>query len=159
MNIERATKYDAEALSELIMRVEKSGMMMANPGERQLTAAQVERFIERTSALFVAKQESKLAGYLMVQQENMERTKHRASIAIGVDENVRGQGVGTKLFEACITWAKEQKIHRLELTYIAYNDAARALYEKVGFCEEGVKQHSLYIDGQYVNEYYMVLLL
>ncbi|WP_425393892.1 N-acetyltransferase family protein [Caryophanon latum] len=78
---------------------------------------------------------------------------------MGVDEKARGQGVGTKLFEACIAWAKEQKIHRLELTYIAHNDAAGALYNKMGFWQEGVKQHSLYIDGQYVNEYYMVLLL
>ena len=69
MNIERATKHDAEALSILMMRVEQSGMMMANPGERQLTTAQMERLIERlqspTSALFVAKDEE-VIGYLMV---------------------------------------------------------------------------------------------
>lgn len=159
MNIQRATKHDAEELSILMMRVEQSGMMMANPGERQLTTAQMERFIERASALFVAKDSNGLIGYLMAQQENMARTKHRASIAIGVDEKARGQGVGTNLFEACIAWAKEQKIHRLELTYIAYNDAAGVLYKRMGFCEEGVKRHSLCIDGQYVDEYYMALLL
>lgn len=163
MDIRRAVKGDANELRALMKRVEGSGFMLANPGERELTTAQAERLIDalqqETSVLFVAAQGEQLVGYFIVQQEKMARTKHRASIVIGVDEAMRGKGIGTKLFEAGIRWAHIRGIHRLELTYIAHNDAAGALYRKMGFVEEGIKRHSLYIDGQYVNEYYMSLLL
>lgn len=163
MDIRKAVHHDVKALRDVMARVEESGFMMANPGERQLSVAQVEKMITalqtETSALFVAEKEQEIVAYFIVQQEKMARTRHRASIVIGVDESMRGQGVGTKLFEAGFTWAKAHHVHRLELTYIAYNDAAGALYRKMGFIEEGIKRDSLYINGEYVNEYYMSRLL
>lgn len=163
MYIEQATINDAEALAALMTRVEQSGTMMANPNERTWTREQVERVIASfqptTGVLLLAKHAQQPIGYFIIQREKMARTKHRAFIVIGIDAQHRGMGVGTALFEAGIAWAKAQHIHRLELTYIATNHAAGALYKKMGFVEEGIKRDSLYINGQYENEYYMSLLL
>ena len=56
-------------------------------------------------------------------------------------------------------WARNHHIHRLELTVVADNQRALALYRKMGFEQEGVKRHSLQINGKYVDEYYMAKLL
>lgn len=48
---------------------------------------------------------------------------------------------------------------RLELTVVTENRAAVALYKKDGFLIEGVKKHSLMIDGKAFDEYYMVKIL
>jgi len=40
-----------------------------------------------------------------------------------------------------------------------HNIRAIALYENCGFEREGLKRHSLRIDGTYVDEYYMSKLL
>ncbi|MER1957938.1 MAG: GNAT family N-acetyltransferase [Solibacillus sp.] len=42
-----------------------------------------------------------------------------------------------------IHWAKQQQLHRLELTVIEHNHQAIHLYRKMGFKEEGIKRDSL----------------
>ena len=57
-------------------------------------------------------------------------------------------------------WARERGgIHRLELTVMAHNFKAVALYERAGFTIEGSRRHSLLVDGSYVDEHYMAKLL
>jgi RimJ/RimL family protein N-acetyltransferase len=63
-------------------------------------------------------------------------------IGMMVARDWRGRGVGTALMEHAIAWAGEQGLHKLSLEVFAHNDAAIALYRKLGFVEEGrrVKQ-------------------
>ena len=44
---------------------------------------------------------------------------------------------------------------RLELTAICENEVAKHLYTNNGFQIEGIKRKSVYIDGTYLDEYYM----
>ena len=44
---------------------------------------------------------------------------------------------------------------RLELTVICENEVAKHLYTNNGFQIEGIKRKSFYIDGTYLDEYYM----
>ena len=90
---------------------------------------------------------------------NAKRNKHSVYLVIGILAQYRGLGIGTKLFEQLEKWAKEQNIHRLELTVVTRNEAGLRLYKKMGFEIEGTKRHSLYIDGKFVDEYYMSKLL
>ena len=48
-----------------------------------------------------------------------------------------GLGLGRALTEACIQWAKEAGYEQLELTVVAENERAIALYRKAGFVEFG----------------------
>jgi RimJ/RimL family protein N-acetyltransferase len=36
---------------------------------------------------------------------------------------------------------------------------AKHLYEKSGFVVEGIKKNAMFVDGEYVDEYYMAKLL
>ena len=164
MNIRSATASDASELVEVMKDAEASGFMMFDSGERTLTAEQFENYIEATnqkqnSAIFIATEEDNILGYIIVQGETPKRIAHRASIVIGVHSASRGKGVGTALFAHAEQWAKEAGIQRLELTVIKHNEAAYHLYEKMGFEVEGVKQKSLKMNGEYVDEYYMVKMI
>jgi RimJ/RimL family protein N-acetyltransferase len=54
----------------------------------------------------------------------------------------RGKGIGSALLQACIDWARAEKIHKIELRVWPHNTPAIALYEKFGFVKEGdLKRH------------------
>jgi RimJ/RimL family protein N-acetyltransferase len=57
--------------------------------------------------------------------------------------------------EHVITWSSSVELHRLELTVHTTNLRALNLYLRQGFQVEGVRRHSLRVDGQYVDEYLM----
>uniref|UniRef100_UPI0020CE6181 GNAT family N-acetyltransferase n=1 Tax=Vibrio cholerae TaxID=666 RepID=UPI0020CE6181 len=49
-------------------------------------------------------------------------------------------------------WAISHGYSRLELTVMQHNERAKRLYESCGFEVEGLKRHSLVVDGEYVND-------
>lgn len=164
MVIRTAEPNDAKQLVDLMEEVERSNYMLFEPGERKTTVDQQRKRIEamrreETSTILVAEDNGELVGYLFAIGGNPTRAKHAVYLVIGVAESARGQGVGAKLFTTLEEWAKDQAIHRLELTVMVHNKAAIALYEKMGFEIEGTKRHSLVIDGNYVDEYYMAKIL
>ncbi|GMO00566.1 GNAT family N-acetyltransferase [Parageobacillus thermoglucosidasius] len=165
MNIRHVTVDDAEALAHLILQVEKeSEFMLFEAGERTLDAEQQRGQIEamqneENSTILMAEAEGKLVGYLAARGGRARRNKHTVYIVIGVLASYRGKGVGTLLFTELERWARTKGIHRLELTVVADNQRAISLYRKMGFEQEGIKRHSLLINGKYVDEYYMAKLL
>ena len=65
-----------------------------------------------------------------------------AEVGMAVARDWRGRGVGSALLAAAIDWASERGLHKLCLSVFPQNEAAKALYRKFGFVEEGrrVKQ-------------------
>ncbi len=47
----------------------------------------------------------------------------------------RGRGIGSKMINVCLDFAKEQGYHKCYLETMPYMKAARKLYKKVGFAE------------------------
>lgn len=165
MLIREAKREDAEQIIAVIKNAEESNFMLFGPGERKLETAQLTKFIENIhndsrSALLIAEIEKRVVGYLIVQGNNMpSRILHRAYIVVGIHNDFRGRKIGTALFSHLDDWAKEKAIHRLELTVMTNNTAGVALYKKMGFEIEGTKRLSLYVDGEYIDEYFMSKLL
>lgn len=165
MSVREIYISDAENLVRLIRQVEQeSDYMLMEPEERKITPEQQKIRIENmkkseSSTIFVAEKENDLIGYLFAIGGTARRKRHSAYIVIGVLKEYRGQGIGTKLFAKLEEWAKERGIHRLELTTVTRNEPGVALYKKMGFEIEGTKKESLYIDGEFIDEYYMVKLL
>ncbi|GHI00818.1 GNAT family N-acetyltransferase [Neobacillus kokaensis] len=165
MIIREINVSDAENLVNLILQVEKeSEYMLMEPSERQLTIEQqVQRIASfqksNNSTIFVAEKDHRLVGYMFAIGGMAKRTAHSAYLVIGILKDFRGRGTGTKLFQQLEEWALVNNIHRLELTVVTGNGAGIALYEKMGFKIEGRKQHSLLINGEFVDEYYMAKLI
>lgn len=165
MVIREAERKDAEKLSNLIREIDNTSQyMLWEAGERKLASEDQLKMFEKlnknaNSAIFVAEEVAELVGYLFAIGGNARRNKHAVYIVIGVSGKNRGAGIGTKLFQALDEWAANNNIHRLELTVVIKNKAGLKLYKKAGFQIEGTKRNSLYIDGEFVDEYYMSKLI
>lgn len=164
MLIREATRNDSAQIIAVMKNAEASNLMLFGPGERKMAPEPFANYLEklnhsRHSALFVAEIDDTVVAYLIAQGNEASRIAHRAYLVIGIQSNYRGRRIGTALFNHVEKWAKDNSIHRLELTVMENNEAGIALYKKMGFDIEGMKRDSLYVDGQYINEYYMSKLV
>ena len=165
MIIRTICEDDAEQFLSLCKQLDlETQFMLLEPGERKTTLeeqrAQIEILLKQENqTIFVAEQDKHLIGYLAASGGTFKRIRHSAYLVIGILQAFTGQGIGTQLFQRLEDWAKQQHIHRLELTVMTHNTVGIALYKKQGFAIEGTKRHSLLINGQYVDEFYMSKLL
>ncbi|MCA1024857.1 GNAT family N-acetyltransferase [Cytobacillus kochii] len=157
MIIKELSVDDAKQLVQLMKDVEASSpYMLMEAGERTLTVEGAEAIINRDHITVIGAEDGeRLIGYTLVIKETVRRKKHCASIVVGVHKDYRGMGVGGQLLQAVLAWANQEAIMRIELTVVSENEAALALYKKIGFEVEGVKRRSLLMDGEYYDEYYM----
>lgn len=151
---------DGEKYLEMLKQLDnETKNMMFEPGERKTTLEQMKDRIAAMSGpdgvIFVIQDENTIGGFLAAQRGIPNRIRHSAYIVIGILKEYRGKKLGTKLFEELESWARENKVTRLELTVVKSNEGAIKLYEKSGFKIEGIKEKAMIIDGNYVDEYYM----
>lgn len=155
---------DTKNYLALNKKIDESGFMLYEPGEKQINFNQQRKIIEGileadNSTMFVAEVDDRLVGFIAAIGSNLKRIQHRATIVIGVEESFQGKGIATNLFEHLFNWAKKTGIKRLDLTVMKENYKAHRLYQKLGFILEGEKVHSLMINGEPRNEYYLYKLL
>jgi L-phenylalanine/L-methionine N-acetyltransferase len=79
----------------------------------------------------------RVVGHLGISREEHPTTRHVASLGMMVHPEWRGRGVGSALMEKALDWAREHAVEKVALSVYPDNDAARALYRKFGFVEEG----------------------
>ena len=142
---------------------QETSFMLYEPDERKTTIKEMEQKIEKINArggvIIAAELENQLIGFITASRIPLKRVKHRVHIVVGVLKKESGKGIGTRLFEELIEWAKNNEISRLELTVMKHNERAINLYKKIGFEIEGTKKNSLIIDENFVDEYYMGMIL
>ena len=165
MTIRPAAPEDAAALLELKHALdEETSFMLLEPGERRDTADDVERDLravadEPNSVVLVADESGALAGYVEARGGGFRRNRHAAHVVIGVRAASAGRGLGTALLAELEAWARRHGLDRLELTVMAHNERALALYRKSGFEVEGTRRNALLVDGRYVDELYLARIL
>ncbi|MBB6098867.1 RimJ/RimL family protein N-acetyltransferase [Deinobacterium chartae] len=158
-----AVPDDAPALLCLQLQLDReTRFMLLEEGERSSDPAGLRARLENpgpTSCFWLAEQQGEPIGYLALFGHSARRQRHEAYIVVGVLQAASGRGVGSALFQAAERWARERGLGRLELTVMVHNRAAVALYHKMGFVVEGLRRHSLVVDGNPVDEYLMAKLL
>lgn len=165
VNIRTIRESDAEDFLNLCKKLdEETSFMMLEPGERTTSAEAMRERIanvlsQANSTILLAECDGQLAGYIEASGGEYRRNRHSAFLVIGILQAYTGRGIGTRLFAALEEWARQQHLHRLELTVMTHNQAGVALYKKRGFEIEGVRRHAMFVDGHYVDEYYMAKLL
>lgn len=164
MIIRKANIEDAEKYLQMLKQLDtETKNMMLEPGERKTTIEQMrDRIVTMNGSngtILLIEVENKIGGFLAAQRGGANRIRHSAYIVIGMLKEYRGKKLGTKLFEELEKWAVENNITRLELTVVKNNEDAIKLYQKVGFKIEGIKEKSMIIDRNYVDEYYMGKIL
>ncbi len=165
VNIRNIREEDAEAYLELCHTLDReTEFMMLEPGERLITPEEQRQKIAALleaghSMVFVAEADEHLVGYLGAYGSSYQRNGHSVYLVLGILQAFSGQGIGTRLFAELHRWAEARNLHRLELTVMAHNEAAIALYKKTGFEVEGIKKDSIRLRDRFVDELYMAKLL
>jgi RimJ/RimL family protein N-acetyltransferase len=165
MTIRPAAPDDAAALVDLKRALdEETAFMLLEPGERRDTRDDMERRLrtiesEENSIFLVAWEGDEPAGYVEARGGEFHRNRHSAHVVIGVRQASSGQGIGTKLLHELDDWAPRHGVTRLELTVMAHNERAIALYRRSGFELEGTRRRSLLVDGRWVDELALAKLL
>ena len=102
----------------------------------------------RSGAFLVAEADGSVVGTLRIAREQQEPIDHVATFGMQVAAAWRGRGVGSALLAEALRWAGETGVRKVELSVYPDNKAARALYARFGFLEEGrLVRHSRRADG------------
>ena len=160
MKIRRCEINDADNMLKMLLELDKETEYMLfeadeRPNDINRVKAMINQSINGDNLLLIATEDDNIIGFLSAQRGIIRKIKHTAYIVVGIREKFRGKGIGKKLFCELDFWAKENNISRLELTVMCPNSMAKQLYEKNGFEVEGTKRNSIFMNGKYIDEYYM----
>ncbi|MFA1575023.1 GNAT family N-acetyltransferase [Vibrio cyclitrophicus] len=122
-----------------------------------LSSDQVERLFGHSDHFtLVAEVSGKVVGHITLFMTTKVRDRHCAGLAIAVNPDMQGKGVGKVLMQEAINQADNWlNLVRLELEVHADNHGATTLYESVGFQLEGTKKLSTFKGGKYVDMFLM----
>lgn len=86
--------------------------------------------------------------------------RHETTLGISIKKEWRDKGIGTRLMEAALEWARGSGIvKRVQLEVFSNNERAIHLYEKVGFVREGVRRRAFRKEGKWLNSVVMAVVL
>lgn len=88
-----------------------------------------------------------------------ERISHQARLAISIRQSHWGQGIGSKMMQALIDFAKSEAIEIITLEVYRDNEPAIKLYKKFGFEEIGYFKNFSKVNGVYKDAILMNLYL
>ena len=160
-DIRPAVPDDAEALyrfGEVLLG--ETSHFLRGPGERARSIDEMRAVIERFEALphyllLNAWAGSEPVGEAVAMGGDFRRNRYTATVGVGILAAHSGQGLGRRMMEELDRFAQQHGLRRLELTVMAHNAPARALYTKMGYVEEGTKRDSLHVDDAFVSEIMM----
>ena len=103
--------------------------------------------------------EAKLIGYVRLRILN--NISRRADISIGIfDSKYRNKGLGTESLIDLINFGFDKlNLLSLELKVFANNQLAIACYEKLGFKKIGVRRKADYVEGEFLDDLMMDLIV
>jgi len=114
------------------------------------------RALSQDDHMLVAEVDGVVVGCVGLQSSSKPRTRHTGAMGIMVHADYQKQGIGKSLMTAILDIAFNWlKLKRVELCVFVDNEAAVALYKKMGFVIEGTKKYGAVRNGQYVDEYLM----
>lgn len=160
--IREARPEDAEALLAFMKQVggETDNLTFGAEG-LPITAEQERAFLAgmaeaEKSVFYCAWEGQRLVGTGSISAMS-RRMGHRAELGISVEKARWGRGIGSRIMEKLIGYAKEHGIEILSLEVRSDNARAVALYEGFGFQEIGRFPGFFKIGDEYVEFTLMVL--
>src|SRR5919106_1786838 len=161
--VRRATEADLDAIVDVYVDVAAEGRWIGAEAPVDRTA-RLERFrrsmLDVSSATFVAEADRRIVGSASLDGSAGPCGTGVMDLGMALIAQYRGMGLGSMLVEACIDHARTAGAHKITLQVWPHNHAARALYEKFGFEEEGyLRQHWRRRNGELWDAVVMGLLL
>ncbi len=132
--------------------------VVTTPEEFTMTVEQEQAWIRSSaqnpdSIILIAEADNVIVGLLSLAAHAKKKFAHTGEFGVSVHPNYQGMGIGRKLVETLLEWAKgNAHIEKVFLNVFHTNQKAIELYRSLGFIEEGrhikaAKQPS----GEYVD--------
>jgi ribosomal protein S18 acetylase RimI-like enzyme len=100
-----------------------------------------------------------VAGHIDLRGRPEPASSHRTLLGMGVRHDLRRAGLGTRLVQEALAWARACGFAWVDLEVLAQNHKARALYVRSGFIETGEVQDLYRIQDQPVGAVSMSMRL
>ena len=112
------------------------------------------------AAFFLALYDGEIVGELNLKGGRLAAMRHSAFLGMSVARDWRGRGVGQRLLNHAIRWARENPVlTRIELGVYTTNAPALHIYKKAGFEVEGLRRRKFLHGDRYYDDYCMAIYL
>lgn len=82
-------------------------------------------------------EKAEVAGHIDLRGRSEPASSHRTLLGMGVRHDLRRAGLGTRLVQEALAWARTAGFAWVDLEVLSQNHKARALYVRTGFIETG----------------------
>ncbi|HWB50565.1 MAG TPA: GNAT family N-acetyltransferase [Stellaceae bacterium] len=160
--IRPAQPADGAALVRAAVAIDAETEFLGVPGQPHPWAERPEAELrslndnERGIVLLALTGRGEIIGYLSAFLGHFARNRGTLFIAVvGLRATYRGQGIGTRLFDAVEDWARAHRAWRLELRVSSLNERGQALYRKQGLQVEGRIRAGVFRRGAWTDDLWM----
>jgi len=141
----------------------ESDYLTFGTGEFELTVEEEAKFIESAPEkghLFLKGEiDREIVSLLNLNRGVRTRVRHIGEFGISVRRPFWGLGVGRLMLGAMIDWSRKVGLRKINLKVRIDNQRAIALYESLGFREEGQLTRAYCTDGEFFDDICMGLAL
>lgn len=156
--IRPATGRDVEAWVDVVEAVASERLWIGHepPVDRDALAERLrEALTDGTQLRLVAEVDGRVVGLLTAEDYH-----GIASLGMMLLPDWRGRGIGPRLLDELVAWARRRGAHKLSLQVWPHNTGAIRLYERYGFAVEGrLRRHWRRANGELWDALVMGLLL
>ena len=158
--VRRDDIQDAAGVADVLNSVIAEGGYTALTG--YWTAEAEQAFLQSLrprSEVFVAEVAGRIVGFQVIEPfvTYTSTMNHVAHFGTYMRADLRGCGIGRKLAEATLAFAREHGYEKSVIYVMAGNELGLAYYRRLGFEEKGVLRRQTKIDGIYHDEVFMEL--
>jgi len=160
--IRPARQEDFESLVETIRDVtaEETYVVAESVAERLLYEDAVNRHnTVESRVFFVATVDGEVVGWTHLDVAQMEKLQSSAKLTVGVRDDYRSYGIGSKLLKRALDWAEANGYQKVYNSVPSTNDGALAFLESHGWNTEGIRKDHYTIGDDLVDEVMMAYTL
>lgn len=154
---------DAAAFVDTLEQVAKEGVYLLHDNASRTVAEQekIIRYLDWSRNLIaVAVLNNEVVGGMGIFVGGMSPKSYTfCNLGIHIIQSAREKGIGFKLMNYGINWAREKNYHKICLSVFSTNIRAISLYKKLGFVMEGRRREQYYFMNRWVDEILMAKFL
>lgn len=107
--------------------------------------------VRPNSNWFAAVSDGAIVGNLGIQADSRPQRSHVGDLGMSILSPFRSVGLGTRLWETALSWAKSTDLRRIQLDVLETNSGAIRLYKRFGFSVDGRRPGDVLVADDYID--------